>query len=296
MKLKDLDSILIIGPGLIGGSLGLALRAGGFRGRIFGLAHRRSELSKAIVCGAVHEGATSLRQLRDPVRMTVICTPINVVRSLFASLRDEVAFSKSVLTDVCSVKAAVVDWACRELSDDRRFVGGHPIAGSENSGAEFARADLFRNRVTILTPLKRTEKTAVRLIHEMWEIARSRVVYLTPRRHDEVVARVSHLPRIAAAALMRMNRSRRLLNLAGPGLMDTTRVASGPARMWREILAGNRTSVTRNLEEYIAELRRLKDALRRADDERVERLLEEASRNRHRWMKRLITGYSRAST
>lgn len=285
MKIKELDSICIIGPGLIGGSIGLALRGGGFSGRIIGVTSKPRDGRKAVLCGAIDESFRALAAI-PPTRLFVIATPLAATPAVLRSLDILLQQAPAVVTDVGSTKREIVRVASRELSDPTCFLGGHPMAGSERCGVEFARADLFRGATTILTPTRGTHPAAVRIVAQMWRTAGASVTYMSPAEHDRAVATTSHLPHAVAATLMRHCAEHADLSLAGKGLLDITRIASGDAEMWTQILLSNRDHLASALRATARELDRLVASLRRGDGTTIRRVLARAAAVRDEWVAR----------
>ena len=250
--------IAIIGVGLLGGSIGLALRAAGSTASIVGYSRRRETLEKAVQYGVVDRWTLDIQEAVTQADLVILCTPVG----LFADLLTQMcpALAKGVIiTDVGSTKRTVVAAATRILPDTCAFVGSHPMAGSEKRGVEYARADLFHGATCIVTPTAACRSADVRAVEEIWEMLQMRVVRLSPEEHDAAVSDISHLPHVLAAALVSMQ-SYSAMPLAGKGFLDTTRVASGDIAMWRDILLDNRDNVKASLDRLqreIATLRRL---------------------------------------
>ncbi len=182
----------------------------------------------------------------------------------------------AVVTDVGSVKAGVVSRLGAILGG--RFVGSHPMAGSEQSGLNAARANLFEDAVCILTPTESSSPEATRAVRELWECVGCRIVEMLPEEHDERVARVSHLPHAVAAALVHAISLRLpdVHSIAGGGYRDTTRIAAGPAAMWREILLENRAGLLAGLEDFSAMLDKMKVMIVEGDAAGLESFLDRA--------------------
>jgi len=205
----------------------------------------------------------------------VLCTPIGAMPSLAEQIAPAVS-GTATITDVGSVKAGVV----RRLETilGQRYVGSHPMAGSEQSGIDSARANLFEGAVCIVTPTANSLPEATRTVRSLWEGVGCRLLEMPPEEHDECVARVSHLPHAVAAALVNAI-SLRLPNagtIAGGGYRDTTRIAAGPPAMWREILLENRTGLLAGLEDFSAMLDTMREMILTCDAAELELFLERA--------------------
>ncbi len=255
----------IVGTGLIGGSLGLALRARGWR--VTG-----NDADPVTAQRALELGAVDAVGLDDQAEVTFVAAP---VRAITAEVERLLMTTSGVVTDVGSVKATMV-----AAVTDPRFVGGHPMAGSEQLGVEGADADLFEGAVWVLTPVEHTDPAAYALVRSIVSSLGAEVVALAPERHDALVAVVSHVPHLTAAALMGMAGERAeehaaLLRLAAGGFRDMTRIAAGSPAMWPDICQENRTAIVEVIERLQDTLSSLREAVaygRR--DELLSRLTE----------------------
>lgn len=280
------DRLLIAGVGLIGASLGLALRERGAVGEIVGLGRSAANLRVACERGAID------RSERDPARATrdvdlvVVATPVGTIAPLVATLARTLPPS-AVITDVGSVKGPVVTAVERALGRTAgRFCGSHPIAGTEQAGAAAALRDLLDDRRCILTPTARTTQRARRRVAALWRAAGMRVEAMTTGRHDELYALVSHLPHVVASALVNAvterDRKGRALAFAGSGFRDTTRIAASPGTVWRDILLANREPVLQALAAFGSACERLRAAIAASDSDAIAGELERARRARGR--------------
>lgn len=235
---------VVVGTGLIGGSLALALGERGWR--VSGVDHDRARLDRAIELGAV----TGIGFDPD-AEVVFVATPVDQISS---AVQEALATTRAVVTDVGGVKARVVASVA-----DPRFVGGHPMAGSEQEGIDGASADLFEGAVWVLTPVADTDPAAFTLVRSVVTSLGAEVVEVSPERHDQLVAVVSHVPHLTAAALMtladaRSEEHRGLLRLAAGGFRDMTRVASGHPGIWPDICAANQDAITEALDELVGAL------------------------------------------
>jgi len=250
----------IVGTGLIGGSVGLALAALGWH--VTGADHDPGAVSTALGRGAIHEAGS------DPqAELVVIALPVGaVVDAARAALIDH---PMAVVTDVGSVKAHIV-----ASLDDPRFVGGHPMAGSEQEGAAGSDASMFRGAVWALTPTPTTDGDAYATLHSVVSALGAEVVTLDAADHDQVVAMISHVPHLTAATLMRLASGRAstqapLLRMAAGGFRDMTRIAAGHPGIWPDICAENRGAIVTVLDDLIAELGAVRDTVATADRSRL---------------------------
>lgn len=251
------DQITIVGVGLIGGSVGLAAKARGIVGRVVGVDRDPTRLDAAARVGAIDDGTTDLATGVRDATLVVVCTPVDrighTIRAVLPHVRPGTLF-----TDVGSTKGNIL----RDLGEPvPYYVPAHPLAGSEKSGPEHARADLFDGRVTVLTPVG-TDPAAVRAVGGFWEALGCRVGTLAPNGHDRILAVTSHLPHAVAAGVAGMTQPEHLDATAG-GFRDVTRVAAGDPHLWAGIFQANRDAVLRALDRFagrMAEFRNLLDA------------------------------------
>jgi prephenate dehydrogenase len=280
------DRLLIAGVGLIGASLGMALRARGAVGEVVGLGRSAENLRIARRRGAID------RSERDPARacrdvdLVVVATPVGSIAPLVATLARSLP-AGAVITDAGSVKAPVV--AAVELAlgaTAGRYCGGHPIAGTEHAGAGAAAVDLLTGRRCILTPTATTAPATRRRVRALWRAAGMRIEELPAARHDHLYALVSHLPQALATALVNAvlddEPGARALAYAGGGFRDTTRIAKSPALMWRDILLANRGPVLAALDRFSAACERLRVAVASGDGPAIASELRRAGAARRR--------------
>jgi prephenate dehydrogenase len=283
MDIGKLERVAIIGVGLLGGSIGHALRAAGFTGTRVGLGRRESSLQTALDCEAVDEVTTDIAGGVRGARLVIVCTPISQIGPMFRTIAPTLARGAYV-TDVGSTKAGIVQLARKLLPGTARFVGSHPIAGSEKTGVEFARADLFDRALCILTPTAATPPASVRWVRGFWESIGAITTTMDPRRHDVMLARISHLPHAVATALVNLAQREGAIDVAGPGFADVTRIASGDPDMWTDILRTNRTAMVRSIDRLTAELSRLRTRLAADDAAALREWLAAGKQARDEWI------------
>ena len=257
------NRIAIVGFGLIGGSLAMALRAAGVPCRIVAI-DTAAIANRARESGAADESGDVLG-LADGADLIVLAAPVRQNISVLRDLVNHVR-GNAVITDVGSTKRAMVH-AARDLPARLHFVGGHPLAGAATGGLEAARADLFRGRPWILTAAANLPE--VEHLSEMARVVGAHPCVMDPITHDRVMAYVSHLPQLTVSALMHVVGERagaEGLRLAGNGLRDTTRLASSPAGTWRDVTATNVDSLGAAIDDLILALRRLKRDLAAGED------------------------------
>lgn len=262
--------LAIVGVGLLGGSVAKAARERGLASEIVGVGRDAARLEPARLDGTLDRITTDLAAGVRDADLVVVGAPVLAIPALLAALA-EVSGPETIVTDVGSTKRAIVA-AAAGLARDRslRFVGSHPMAGSERSGYPHARADLFHGATVIVTPTETTEPAAVKTVTALWEaVGAGRVVTLDPEVHDRAVAAISHLPHLAAFALV--DAVERFepgaFDVAARGFRDTTRVAAADPVMWEEIFLANRDALAAGLDVFRAALADLARLIERGDGE-----------------------------
>lgn len=269
------DEIAILAPGLLGASVARAVHHYGVARRTVLWARRpevRIQLKDQPWCSRV--GDTPADAVRE-AQLTVVCAPVDQIVPLVRQVASALP-AGAVVTDVGSVKGEISRLSHAALAPHHSFVGSHPMAGSEKTGWEHGRADLFKGRAVFVTPLPDTDPKSAERIAAFWAALESDVATVEPDAHDEIVAHISHLPQVLAstlcAALARREAGWR--NFAGGGLRDTTRIAGSDPKLWRTILAQNRDEVLRAVRAYQDELHGLERALANRDWFEVQAILE----------------------
>lgn len=281
------NKVTLVGVGLLGGALGLALKQRRLARRVEGYVRRAASVTESRRRGAVDYATRDLGQAVAGADLVVLCTPLGQMRPLVEQMLP-VLKRGAVVTDVGSAKAGVV----RELeplvgSVGAHFVGSHPMAGGEKTGVAAARADLFERAVCIVTPTPRTHPAARRNVEALWRAVGGRVVRLSPAEHDRLVSRSSHLPHLVAATLascvLDPRRPAVQATVCANGFRDTTRIASGSPEMWRDIALANRRAIGGALRDFIRRLQRLQQLLQQGDAEAIAGFFRAAKTRRDRW-------------
>lgn len=275
--MKHFECVVIVGVGLLGGSIGMALRSRKLAKRVIGFSPRGHSLDAAIARSAIDAGATSLADACRGADLAIICTPVQSVCD-FAGQCSDFMPDCGLITDVGSTKSSIVQ-AVSKSAASSKFVGSHPMAGSEKSGVEHARETMLDGKLVIVTPNDHPDESRVRTTEYLWQSLGARTIRMSPSEHDSAVARTSHLPHVLAAALAAATPAE-LLPLAASGWRDTTRVASGGANLWRQILEENQQPVAAVLEEFAADLNEWLAALKSGDGNKLEQLLLEGKQKR----------------
>ena len=277
------QKLTLIGVGLLGGSIGLAAKQRGVADRVCGLVRREESIAECLTAGAVDEATLDVAEAVADADLVILCTPVGRMGELAAAMKPHLA-ADAIVTDVGSVKASVVAAVESVLS---RFVGSHPLCGSEKSGVAFAREDLLEGAVCAVTPTEASDVATVETISKFWTTLGSRVVKLAAADHDSIVARTSHLPHVLASALANTVLAQPRAGesgFLGTGFRDTTRLASGEAGMWRDITLDNAEAIVAALEDLQSEIGRLKTALSKKDASALENFFTESQAARDGWL------------
>jgi len=283
---KDLGQITVVGLGLLGGSISLAIKRCFTRTTTVGYGHRAVTRRKARQMAVAGRIAADLKTSVAQADIVILATPLLSFDKIFSAIAQALP-AGCIVTDVGSTKLLPHRWARRYLPKTVYYVGSHPIAGSEQRGIEFARDDLFDGALCILTMTKKTNRSAVKRLKEFWTILGCRVKLMTPREHDRIFAAVSHLPHIAAAALINANNSRDL-EFAGKGFMDTSRIASGAPNIWSDVLLANAGNLTKKIDRMVVEIFKLRRAVSTGNREQILKLLKAARDQRAALIKHKI--------
>ncbi|MCC6473201.1 MAG: prephenate dehydrogenase/arogenate dehydrogenase family protein [Burkholderiales bacterium] len=284
---RRLDTLVVVGVGLIGGSFALALRAAGYARRIVGVGRRRATLEQARSRGIIDECAEGFDCARGAT-LVMLAMPVGQTGGVLRALAPHLE-AGTVVTDAGSTKADVVAAARAELGARiGAFVPGHPVAGTEHSGPAAAFADLYRGRRVVLTPLPETEPRALAQVREAWQVCGARVFELSHQAHDRMLAVVSHLPHLLAFALVDRvaadPRAQELLAYAAGGFRDFTRIASSHPEMWRDICIANREALLPEIDRYWEHLAALRSALESGDAAALDTVFGRAREARGRWL------------
>lgn len=265
------DTVAIVGVGLIGGSVGRALLERGLAKQVIGVGRRAASLRAAKQLGAVTSTTRDLARGVAQSDLIVVCTPVERI-PLDTLAAAEHAPAHALITDAGSTKGRLVAAIEKELPAGRRFVGSHPMAGSEKSGVAESSGSLFVGRAVIVTPSRKTADADAQAVGEFWSALGARVFLMSPEAHDRAVAATSHLPHLIASVLAGISRAEDVPLIAS-GWLDTTRVAGGDAELWRQILQSNDQRVLESLARFEKQLSAARRALERGDGARLAKLL-----------------------
>src|SRR5256885_16456886 len=283
-----IGKLVVVGVGLIGGSFALALKEAGAVGRVTGVGRGGRNIRRALELKMIDAAGALDRATFADADLALLAVPVGQMPTVMRAIAPLLG-AKTVVTDAGSTKEDVVALARRELKGAlSRFVPGHPIAGTEKSGADSASAALYRGRRVVLTPLAGTEPDALALLGSAWESCGAAVSELKAKEHDAVLAAVSHLPHVLAYALVdqvaRHKGAKQLFSFAAGGFRDFTRIAASHPEMWRDICLANKKALLAELERYGGGLERVKRMLARGDATALEAPFSGARAARERWL------------
>lgn len=276
--MKPVRCVAIVGVGLIGGSIGLALRKRNLAERVVGIARRQETLRTARRVGAITNTSIDLLKGVSGAELVVVCTPVGKIVEHVRLVAQHCA-EGALITDTGSTKRVIVDALDGELPRGCRFLGSHPLAGSEKTGPGHADADLFEGRVAILTPTRNTRAEDFDLLEDFWSSLGSMVVQMPAEEHDQALALTSHLPH-AVAALLALLVPEKYFRLTGTGFLDTTRIAAGDPSLWGQIFQQNRDNLLAALDQLVAQVRHLSAAIRDENITTLQTILAKAKTNR----------------
>jgi prephenate dehydrogenase len=289
-------TLVVIGVGLIGGSYALALKAAGRVGRVVGIGRGRANLDAALELGIVDRAvaldAHWTRELAG-ADLVLLATPVAQFPGLFAALAESLP-AHAIITDAGSTKQNVIAAARASLRGALpRFVPGHPIAGTEHTGARAAFATLYRDRNVVLTPVAETDRSALATVAGLWSACGARVRELDPAIHDRIFAAVSHLPHLLAFALVDLLAARpdadELFRYAASGFRDFTRIAAGSPEMWRDISVENREALLAEVNAFRGQLDRIAAMVDSGNGDALQSVFTRAAAARRAWGERNAT-------
>ncbi|MEK6765833.1 MAG: prephenate dehydrogenase [Planctomycetota bacterium] len=275
----NFGEVAIIGTGLIGGSIGLGLKERALARSIIGVGHRRATINEALRIKAIDEGTTKVEKAVKKADIIILATSVDLI-PLLAKKVIPLMKKSAILTDVGSTKSYIVSQVNKEIKgryDGNRpnFIGAHPLAGSEQRGIESARPDLFEGSVCVLTPTSLNSKKCITKLSNMWKALGAEISIMTPSKHDEIVAFVSHLPHLVASGLASVVDEKHW-KFAASGLRDTTRVASGDPELWLGICKQNKARIIEALRCFSEEVQHTLNDLEQGNDNKILKRLKKA--------------------
>ena len=286
MSTNQLGVVSIVSVGLIGASLGLALKGAGVVREVIGVGRSSANLDQAKKMGAIDRVA-DLAEAVQSSQWIVLCVPVAQMRAIFTQLEPHLG-SNTLITDAGSTKSDVI-LAAKEVLGKKvcQFIPAHPIAGGAQHGAAAARADLFQGKQTIICQLQENSAADVALVEEFWKALGSNIKRISAVQHDAIYAAVSHLPHILSYALMasvlNSEDAEQKLGHAGAGFRDFTRIAASSPEMWRDICIANKQAILKELDQYLNITQRLREMIAKEDTDGLEKVFQKASQARQQW-------------
>jgi prephenate dehydrogenase len=273
-----LKKVAILGVGLLGGSFGLAIRSRFPNVIVAGYSRSPQSRELAIKTGAITQASDNPKLVCESANLVIVATPVDSIVSIVIEASKWLD-SDALIMDLGSTKKLIVDSIELDSIASKLFVGSHPIAGGENSGAMHAKSELFRKRTVILTPTPITDSRKLDQARQIWQNFESFVVEMTPEEHDDVFASVSHVPHIIAAAMASMLPDH-CQYLVGDGWLSTTRIASGDPTMWTAISMANQKAILKSLDSFTGGLGEFYEAISKGDSGRIFEIFQRAKARR----------------
>ena len=273
--------VAIVGVGLMGASLGLAIKKKGLAKEIIGIGRKESSLREATDVGAITESMLDLKKGVNGADLIVLAAPVSGIMETLDALGKDFRRGGVIITDVGSTKSSIVDKAEKVLHHSLLFVGSHPLVGSEKKGPTYASDKLYEGAVCVMTPTEKTNRLAKDKIKHFWGQLGCQVKMMTPAEHDEVLAYASHLPHLAAFALMKSIPDQ-ILDSVGQGLKDTTRIAASDPEMWRDIFLSNPKNVLKSIDEMVRAIAAMRKAIVGKDRDSLAEMFKQAKAKRER--------------
>ena len=270
--------VTIVGVGLIGGSLGMAIKKNNLAREVVGISQKSSSLANAVKNNVIDHAASDIKTAVLNADLVILATPVKTIINILSTIGPHLR-RHCIVTDVGSTKEAIVDAAHKYLHPHILFVGSHPLAGSEKRGSNYANPDLFQGATCIMTPTEQTNRLAKEKVKHFWTNIGCQVKMLKPEEHDKVVSYISHLPHLAAFAMMGVTPSE-FLEYSAQGLKDTTRIASSSAQMWNDICMVNNRNIIKALDEFVKNLSIFRKAIISKDEHGLVDYFEKAKAKR----------------
>lgn len=269
------EQLTILAPGLLGASLGMAASKFALARRIHVWARRAESRADCLACDWCDAAFADPRESVKGSDLVILCTPVDMITGMVEQLGDSLG-KGALITDVGSTKSRICRLSSHAVPEGATFIGSHPMAGSEKSGMAHATADLFRNRACLVTPLEGTPSSEIDKLVRFWRSLGMEVSTMSPEKHDEIVAHISHLPHLLASVLcLQLSRQPDSWQaFRGQGLVDTTRVAAGSPEIWRSIFEENKEELLRSIDGFERELGMLRSNIHNGEWAQVRHLLE----------------------
>ncbi len=272
-------NVAIVGVGLIGGSIGLALRKRGLAGNVTGVGRNQATLDKALAVGAIDRATTDLGEGVANAEIVLVATPVDSIAEHVCQVAAAAPLAR-LITDAGSTKGLICrEVAARLAGKSQNYVGSHPLAGDHRTGPENAREDLLVDRTVVVTPTKATSVEVLEIARDFWQSLGATVHVMSPEEHDQALAATSHLPHLVASALAKCT-AQEYLPLAATGWADTTRVAAGDAELWTQIFNQNSADMLPVLDRLIAQLQEMRAQMATGEWSHLQATLHQAKQIR----------------
>ncbi len=272
--MKPFKKVVIVGVGLIGGSLALVLKKNRLASSVIGIARHKDSIKLAIRRGVIDGGSLDF-DIAKGADLLVFATPVGSILSLASDFKKIVPVD-CIVMDVGSTKEKVVNQLSKIFPN---FIGTHPMAGSEKKGVMNSQVNLFKDSLCIITPVKKTNKQALHRISQLWKSLGVKVFYLKPAQHDRIISFVSHLPHLVAFSMIN-NVAINFMKFASTSLRDGTRVAASDPQMWRDILLTNRGNILKAVRSFQKQLKLIENAVANKDSAKLSKIIKEANKRR----------------
>lgn len=271
------NKVSIIGVGLIGASFALSLRQNSLCKTIVGFGRSEDNLKRAKERGIIDDYSLDVKKVCEDADLILLSTPVGAFKDIARMIKDTLK-QGTLITDVGSVKGRLVHKLESLMPEGAHYIGSHPIAGSDKSGIDEARADLFKNALCIITPTENSDTDALRKVAILWESMGLKIKFMDPYKHDEIYAAISHLPHVIAFSLVNTigDIDSEYIEYAGQGFKDTTRIALSSPELWRDIVIYNRENLLRFLDVFKGNIEKIKRLLEKSDAEGIKEEFQRA--------------------
>ncbi len=279
------ETLLVVGVGLLGGSIATASRERGLAKHIIGVGRSEQRINQAIAAGILDAGTTNLAKAAEQADLIIFCTPVDCIARDVIAIHPHLSES-CIVTDVGSTKGEICQQVDTALGKGKhQFIGSHPLAGSEKTGFEHSSSDLFEQAAVVITPQSETPESRTELLVQFWTAIGAKIHLMSPEAHDKTLAMTSHLPHLVASALAASVKEKDL-PLAATGYADTTRIAAGDPELWTSIFLQNSTAMLEATQEFQQQLKAMIEAIKQGNQDHLAALLETGKQQRDSWKKK----------
>lgn len=275
---KKFEEITIIGPGLIGGSIGLNLKSKNLAKKVIGIDTSKNNLTDAVEKGIIDDYRLKIDNNISKSEIIFVCTPVSSINNILDNILPFMT-KKNIITDTGSVKNIFKSSTIKRISEVSNFLPGHPVAGTEHSGAKNALLNLFEGKWCILTPLNQN-KSVKKVIANIWESLGMKIAIMTTDEHDKIMSITSHLPHLIAFTIVNtafeldIKKKKELINFSAGGFRDFTRIGSSDPKMWSDIFMENKKHLINTLDNFIHDLKKFRDFIKNNEKEKIFEILK----------------------